>query len=163
MNNTFYLPLIFKALEIISLVFFGLATLLAIRDIFAEEELNLHDSIKEIIASLLAFVIFFSLSNQVVNTSYVIQAFSTGVAIGFVTSFFIKLGFKKSQWLTKGSLVFLIIWVVILILSEISEQIFENIEWWWILLAVFGISMMIGEVINIVLRKKFTKLRGQKK
>lgn len=163
MNIFLYLPFIFKAFETIALFVFALATLIALKNIFAEEEISIYELIKEIIYSSLTFVIFFSLSDHTIPFNQVVKAFIIGVSAGFMISFVVKLFFQKTLWLVKGSFIFLLIWAITLIASEISEQIFESIEWWWIVLAVFSISMMIGETVNIALRQNIFKLRGQKK
>ncbi len=151
-----FLQIIFKSVEVISLVVLIIASVLAIKNIFEEEEINFKDSIKEIVYSLLAFFIFLLLSGDNIPIIQGFTAFLLGLSLGFITSYTIRIYEKKPLWYTKGTMIFLIIWAINLLISEVSEQFFSETVWWWLFIAIFSFAMMVGEIININLRKKVT-------
>lgn len=148
--NTILVDIMEKSL----LVTLVIGTLLTLRHMFDEEEFSLSDAIKDLVTASIAFGIFFFVGKTEIDLVDVFVAIGGGLMVGFITSAAVKMIYKKPQWITKGSAVFLVVWLLVFTLSQISEQIFEQVEWWWVFLAIFALSVNAGGLANLLMRQK---------
>jgi hypothetical protein len=66
----------------------------------------------------------------------------------------VKLFNVRGVWMRKGSLIFLILFIVTVLSGKFLDSIFVNNTWWWLFAGEISIMMMVGEIINLYLRKE---------
>ncbi len=131
------------------------ATIGSLCTMFDEEEFDLRDNFKDILMSALAFVIFFTISGETINFLHAIAAGGAGLIIGYLTTFPVKLYRQKISWYTRGTMIFLAVWSLIFTISQLSEYFFDDLlPWWWLSLAVFSLSAMMGSLAHLFQRQR---------
>jgi hypothetical protein len=122
---------------------------------FREEEVDDEkESLKDIVYSFIAFLFFWMYSGIKFDPLLLFFAACNGIFIGFIFAFVVKLFNVRGVWMRKGSLIFLILFIVTVLSGKFLDSIFVNNTWWWLFAGEISIMMMVGEIINLYLRKE---------
>ncbi len=145
--------LVSRGVEIAALILFVIALVLAFKNIRSEEEFEPRETLKETSVAIIAFFFFLFMSGQSLPLLVGLGTIGCGLVIGMIVSFFIHLYQHKSHWFTRGSLVFMILWALVLLGTKVSERVMGDFEYWWLVMGLFTITMSVGNVLTLLFRK----------